>query len=624
MRGVRSSRAWGRRLGRVGLATCLVLAHAGTACRTPVGVQRVDARRVHRALTANVLTTGNPSASSAHVLARRNLESRFRAEPAAALATLHDDVLAVPDPRLLFALAELSFVHAEQGGGRPHYLASAIYAWAFLFPGRGRPAPEPFDPRLRTAADLYNRGLTLALAVDGGDRVDLGARTLPLPFGELRVESLPESLVWRGHQLEDFVPVAELQVRGLRNRYRRTGIGAPLAGRIGAVVAGGPPQAQERWMPRVQRVSCTTLLRLDGVLAAMADGRLDARLELFVADAQSEVTIDGRRVPLEFEPTAAMAFSLTESHLWDLELAGFFGKDVDVPAGRNLVMLAPHRRGRIPVVMVHGTASSPVRWAEMTNEIRSEPRLRTAYEVWLFFYKTGNPILYSARQLRAALQEVVAVLDPEGRDPGLQRMVVMGHSQGGLLTKLMAVNSGDRFWRNASEVPIADLELEPDAERLLEEVFFFEAIPQVKRVIFIATPHGGSYLAGRRVGNLFARVVRMPGNVVRAGADLLEQDPAKLARRNVERLPSSIDNMTPGHPFLVTLRETPLAAGVTGHSIVAIRSEGAGSDGVVRYESAHIEGVASEKVVISGHSVQDHPDAVAEVRRILLEHLQAR
>jgi hypothetical protein len=155
---------------------------------------------------------------------------------------------------------------------------------------------------------------------------------------------------------------------------------------------------------------------------------------------------------------------------------------------------------------------------------------------------------------------------------------------------------------------------------------FFEPVPEVRRLIFIATPHGGSFLAGRRVAGIATRLVTMPVDVARAGADLLPSDPKDRAMRKIQRVPSSIDNMTPGHPFIVTLRETPLDARVSAHSIIAVRGGGplmSQHDGVVRYESAHVEGVASEKVVVSSHSVQGHPEAIAEVRRILLEHLDA-
>ena len=38
-------------------------------------------------------------------------------------------------------------------------------------------------------------------------------------------------------------------------------------------------------------------------------------------------------------------------------------------------MLHPHKTGRIPVVLVHGTASSPARWAELVNELENDPQL---------------------------------------------------------------------------------------------------------------------------------------------------------------------------------------------------------------------------------------------------------
>jgi hypothetical protein len=48
------------------------------------------------------------------------------------------------------------------------------------------------------------------------------------------------------------------------------------------------------------------------------------------------------------------------------------------------------------------------------------------------------------------------------------------------------------------------------------------------------------------------------------------------------------------------------------------------TDGVVAYESAHIDGVASEKILRSGHSTQSHPETIERVRQILPEHLGVR
>ena len=41
------------------------------------------------------------------------------------------------------------------------------------------------------------------------------------------------------------------------------------------------------------------------------------------------------------------------------------------------------------------------------------------------------------------------------------------------------------------------------------------------------------------------------------------------------------------------------------------------TDGVVPYSSSHLEDAMSELIVTSGHGVQDTPQAILEVRRIL-------
>ncbi len=148
----------------------------------------------------------------------------------------------------------------------------------------------------------------------------------------------------------------------------------------------------------------------------------------------------------------------------------------------------------------------------------------------------------------------------------------------------------------------------------------------MRRAVFIATPHRGSFLAGGRLSNLVSRAVNVPGNLVDALGQLVERNPQLAAMNTLSEVPSSIDNMTPGDPFLVTLVETPIASGVAVHSIIAVRGDGPveqGDDGVVKYTSAHVEPVASEKVVRSGHSTQSHPQTMREVVRILVMHLRA-
>jgi len=148
------------------------------------------------------------------------------------------------------------------------------------------------------------------------------------------------------------------------------------------------------------------------------------------------VNVGDRKAPLEYRPTVALAYTLEGSQVYDLELKGLLSGNIALfrQSARfkdNVFLMSPYRPGRIPVVFVHGTASSPARWAQMLNEILNDPELRDQYQMWLFTYNTGNPILYSGGILAAGLRNVVRELDPEGKDEALRKMVVIGHSQGG-------------------------------------------------------------------------------------------------------------------------------------------------------------------------------------------------
>jgi hypothetical protein len=147
----------------------------------------------------------------------------------------------------------------------------------------------------------------------------------------------------------------------------------------------------------------------------------------------------------------------------------------------------------------------------------------------------------------------------------------------------------------------------------------FEHQPFVTRVVFIATPHQGSFRVSSFVLGTLRKLVTLPLTVVRGTAEL-----AKTGVR-MEEVPTAVGSMRPGNHFVRTLSASPLAPGVTVHSIIRVKGEGppqGQDDGVVRYESAHLEGVASEKIVHhSTHSTQSNPATILEVRRILYEHL---
>ena len=491
----------GRLAALFGLLALLLAA----GCATPIGVERADPQSVHRELTGNVLSSGELSDFTQNVLRVAGIADIAEDDPAAALATLHDAVkTGIAGPNAMFAYAELAFKHASEGGGRPYYLASAVYAFAYLFPDDGSEAPSPFDPRYRWAVELYNRALTKAFETAGGAQVELRSGVYELPFGRLDVTFDQNSLIWGDLRLTEFAPAAEFKVRGLRNRYRRPGLGAPLA------AAASPLKPIEGLQVAAsQRAPVTAVLRIEDARRALAEGQLHGILELYTPSDPEEITIAGRAVPLEVEPTASLAAGLEGAPIWKTELSGFLLGDLLQQTTAQLSALQPHRAGRFPVVLVHGTASSAARWAELVNDLSADPRIRDRFEFWFFSYETGNPIPYSALRLRQDLAQAVASLDPAGQDMALRDMVLIGHSQGGLLVKMAAVDTGSRLWDAISRKPLDELRLQPDTRELLRQSFFVEPAPFVGRVIFVATPHRGSYLAEYSLGKLH-RGLRAP------------------------------------------------------------------------------------------------------------------
>jgi pimeloyl-ACP methyl ester carboxylesterase len=593
-----------------------------TGCAPLVGVKRLSARDVGRSYTSNVLSTDDLSDATRIALRRHNLVEQFDDKPEDALAQLHRAVLSEGTANDdLFALAELSFFHAERGGKQPYFLAAAVYSFAFLFPEDTTQQPVAMDPRYRWACDIYDRALTLGFKAAKGDNLEPRAGRYQLPFGVLDVQFDQADLTWGNRRLKDFVPVAELEVIGLRNRYRSHGIGAPLAA---TTERADSSQAGNDFVGPFVRVPLTAVLLLDRPRQQLAGPELSATLRLIAANTADTITIGTETVPLENDRTAAIATTLAANSMLEKELFNFLGNATGVHGQSRLGAREPFHPGRIPVVFVHGTNSSPARWADMVNDLEADPWVRQHYQFWFFAYDSGNPIAYSSMLLRNSLRAAVKQFDPDGTDECLKHMIVIGHSQGGLLTKMMVINSGDRFWRNASDTPLDELKISEPTRALLRDSVFVEPLPFVSRVVFVATPHRGSYLAGPElVRRLVQKLVSMPSTLVQTGTDLFSKDSVKPYLK-MQTLPTAIDNMAPGHPFIRTIAEIPVVPGVHAHSIIAVDGavpkEG-GGDGVVKYVSAHIDGVESERVVNSPHSCQSNADTIDEVDRIL--HLHA-
>jgi len=285
----------------------------------------------------------------------------------------------------------------------------------------------------------------------------------------------------------------------------------------------------------------------------------------------------------------------------------------------NIYLSQPYQPGRIPILFVHGTFSSPAYWAELANAVRGDPELLQKFQVWHFIYNSGHPVPFSAADLRDSLTNIIHTLDPTGCDPALRQIVIIGHSQGGLLAKLMTTDTGDKLWRVNHEHPLEESNLTDTQQAIARRFFFYKPLSQVRRLIFVATPHRGSYFAGSFFRGLANVSLAIPKAVARSGG---KKD---AGQELLSDSPTSVTSLSPGNPWLLALAGIPPAPGVKAHSIIAVRGSGdpkSGGDGIVKYSSAHVDYVESELVVRSGHRCQGNPDLVAEVCRILHEHVR--
>ena len=295
----------------------------------------------------------------------------------------------------------------------------------------------------------------------------------------------------------------------------------------------------------------------------------------------------------------------------------------------GLYMIQPYEPGKIPVVMVHGLWSSPMTWMEMFNDLRSQAQLRQRYQFWFYLYPTAQPFWISGAQFRRDLAAVREVVDPQHQEPALDQMVLIGHSMGGLVSKLQTSSSGDAYWKTVSQQPFQEVKADAEVRAKLEYCFFFQPNPSVRKVITIGTPHRGSNRSNQTTQWLLSKLINLPKVIVESQQQLFRDNPNAFGDKSLLRIQTSIDSLDPATPIFPVMLASPKAPWVRYHNIVGVapttgffKYVPGDGDGVVSLQSARVENAESEVIVPADHTtVQCHPLAVLEVRRILLEHL---
>jgi hypothetical protein len=282
---------------------------------------------------------------------------------------------------------------------------------------------------------------------------------------------------------------------------------------------------------------------------------------------------------------------------------------------------------KIPVVFVHGLKSDPHIWQNAMNEVLSDPELRKKYQCWYFLYPTGLPVYASAGKLRRMLYIARDHYDPKNNNLQMNQMVLVGHSMGGLLSRMQTIDSKNEIYNAHFTKPLNKMPLKPLTKELIEDAMIFKRVPFVKRTVFVASPHQGSSVAEIPLVRTVGLLVNPSNNLDSVTMDirLNAHDGLNPELRKFRNMGCrSVQTLSPEHPILTSLQRLPMQ--VPSHSIIA-RKQTDGhvketTDGVVAYWSAHVPQAQSECVVNGSHSCTRLPDVVDEIVRILKLHLR--
>ena len=610
-------------------------------CASDIGVEKnpPEARQLYG---ADDLMPGHLSPGTVNLLGNFLLADLFEKDPAAVLQRLEelckqesyrlrgttssepkdrirDFVCAMADTALA---AGLRFRRDPDLSSR-YFLAAALYSGVYLKDLDD--GEDPYSEERIRLIRICNLATTELYCYLKERRLERSSGfELPLPGGgDRQVSFMPSvyQLPVPVEALTSFTPCCDYQTRNLTHVTRSAGFGVPMVAELKPGVLHVGKDVGARVIPGMP-IALTLVPVFHCDLAAERAG---VEFRYIYSRTATHVELGKHRLPLCSDFSTPLAKAVSRPPMIDFLERTFRVGEAERFTG--LYHFEPFDPGRIPVIFVHGLMSDARTWSQMLNTLLHDPTLRSRYQFLGFAYSSGSPVFLSAARLRrelAALRRHLA--EQKLPTEAFDRMVLIGHSMGGLLSRLQVCRCSGKDVAAILKVKDIDevkRQFTPEAQKRFSEASEFEPSPSVKRVIFIAVPHRGSRIAESWIGGLGTSLIRLPGKLVRRNFQILE-DLVRKGKVSPDFLDSrtGIDNLRPDDPMLRLLGALPMA-GISYHSIIGNRErEGTpgGSDGVVPYESSHLDGAESELVVKSGHSVHCNPLAIQEVRRILLLH----
>jgi pimeloyl-ACP methyl ester carboxylesterase len=460
------------------------------------------------------------------------------------------------------------------------------------------------NPANATAIRDYNFGVSRIFQIIHDTKLDPWTQPLTVPsaHGEFVLTHKPDPRPEWNPALYDFTPADEFDVGGkyVSERITRAGMGAPIV----AVEREESKNARGKAAPSRIFRSVTAIAQFQGRRCV---------LEFYDPLDQETASFNGHTVPFAADFTVPLAVMLQETDPARHELSRVLNPEKYAHTAR-IERLQPYNPNKTVVLVIHGLKDSQATWTPMINKLRGDPVIRKHYQFWFYTYPTGYPFPYSAAILREELDEV------EKEFPHLKPMLLIGHSMGGCISRLLLTDSGNQLWMKIFGRPPDEVPLSPKTREYFRQELFFRHRPEIGRVIFIASPLRGSNMATGWIGRLGSLIIREPTLSSNASQEMLRVTSTREEELKPKRRANSVDSLSPKSRFLVALNTIPMAPGVPYHTIIGDRGRGDSpnsSDGVVPYWSSHMDGAKTEDIVPSDHSAHQNPQAIADVLHIL-------
>ncbi len=637
-----SSNAYGRAIVLCCALLCFLISQSGCATPRYLADRKLPANPL--AGTLKLFHRPEVSERTWNTLRRYGLAERYKRNCHQCMEKMRETVSDNPDAELIYALSELAYVEAKKAQKKGqtsralnHFGIALTNGYDYLFSDDLKNTRNPYDPLFRSACDLYNESLedTLRLLCED-NRLEPG-QTYRIKTDDrefvVRTEMRGQ---WDPDEFERYEFVSDYEIETLRNRHTTYGLGVPL---IAVRRPSDSSDSRERYYPTGLSYSVTALMRcVKPNENARAGEATKCVLEFFDPLTANQIQLANHWVPLETDLTTPLAFFLDSPDFRKRNQAteGLLDPEATLK-NRGLYMLEPYDPKRIPVLMVHGLWSSPLTWMDMFNDLRSFPEIRERYQFWFYLFPSGQPFWLSATQLRSDLNKMRETFDPNHQHKPIDQTVLVGHSMGGLISRMQTIDSRDDFWKIVSREPVRDeseaietIKGPAEAKTKLVSALFFKPNQSIKRVVTIGTPHKGSDFANDYTRWLARKFIKLPQMTVATGNALVRQNPRLFKDTQLLTVANAIDSLAPESPIFPVMMRAQRSPDVKYHNIIGVledpsflqRKVGVG-DGVVTVESARVDDAVSESIVDAEHTVIHMTgEAIFEVRRILLEHLR--